>query len=80
MLKSPFGIFLAAAGVVLAVSPDARKAARKLAVKGTGWFLDARDQVVGKVSEFPENIPSIYNENRNANRGTLESGQPHIDR
>lgn len=45
MLKSPFGILLGAAAIVLAVSPEARKAARRLAVKGTELLLDVTDQI-----------------------------------
>jgi hypothetical protein len=36
---------LTAAAVILAVSPEARKATRKLAVKGTAVVLDIIDQV-----------------------------------
>ncbi|MET3211181.1 UNVERIFIED_CONTAM: hypothetical protein ABIC26_004148 [Paenibacillus sp. PvR008] len=45
MVKSPLGIIFAAAAIALAVSPEARKAARKLAVKGAGIVLELADQV-----------------------------------
>lgn len=45
MLKSPFGILIGAAAIALAVSPEARKAARRLAVKGTEMLLEVSDQI-----------------------------------
>ncbi|MBD0384241.1 hypothetical protein [Paenibacillus sedimenti] len=45
MNKSLFGIILGSAAIALAMSPKGRKAARKLAVKGTGAFLDMKDQI-----------------------------------
>jgi hypothetical protein len=51
MNKTPLSIMLAAAGILLAVSPEARGAARKLAVKLAGAMLDARDQIKEVTSE-----------------------------
>ncbi|TXK84358.1 hypothetical protein [Paenibacillus sp. N3.4] len=51
--KSLFGIILGAAALVLAVSPEGRKAVRKFAVKGTGAWLDIKDQIKEVTSEFP---------------------------
>jgi hypothetical protein len=45
MIKSPFGIILAAGAVILAMNPEARKALRQLAVKGTAAVLDIADQI-----------------------------------
>jgi Mg2+ and Co2+ transporter CorA len=45
LIKSPIGFLLTAAAVILAISPEARKATRKLAVKGTAVVLDIIDQV-----------------------------------
>jgi len=45
MAKIPFGIALAAAGLLLASSPEARKGARKLAVKGAEVLLEVSDQI-----------------------------------
>lgn len=45
MLKSRVGILLGVAGLLLALSPEARRAARRAAVKGTETFLDLADQV-----------------------------------
>lgn len=45
MAKSPLGIIVAAAAIALAVSPEARQAARKLAVKGAGVLLELSDQI-----------------------------------
>ncbi|KEO82219.1 YtxH domain-containing protein [Tumebacillus flagellatus] len=44
-LNSPVGIALTVAGVVLALSPEARKATRRLLVKGTASLLGAVDGV-----------------------------------
>lgn len=43
-MKSPVGILFAVAGLVLAVSPNARKAARKLVVRGAKLLLDLNSQ------------------------------------
>lgn len=44
-LTSPLGIALTVAGVVLAISPEARKATRRALVKGTAALLGAVDSV-----------------------------------
>ncbi|WP_261301799.1 hypothetical protein [Paenibacillus andongensis] len=51
--KSLFGIILGAAALVLAVSPEGRKAVRKFAVKGTGAWLEMKDQIKEAASPFP---------------------------
>ena len=51
--KSLFGLILGAAALVLAVSPESRKAVRKFAVKGTGAWLEIKDQIKEAASEFP---------------------------
>ncbi|WP_434510409.1 hypothetical protein [Desulfitobacterium sp. AusDCA] len=42
--KSPLGFVLGATALVLTVSPEARQATRRLAVKGTAVLLDLIDQ------------------------------------
>lgn len=42
--SSPVGIALTVAGVVLALSPEARKATRRMLVKGTAFVLGTVDQ------------------------------------
>ncbi|MCD9023282.1 hypothetical protein [Cohnella silvisoli] len=80
MIKSPIGILLAAAGVILAVSPDARKAVRKFAVKGTEWMLDLNDQLKAGIKEVKlVNVRSGNDEIHASNGGILSSEQPHID-
>jgi hypothetical protein len=80
MIKSPIGILLAAAGVILAVSPDARKAVRKIAVKGTEWALELNDQLKTRIKEVQMvNVHSANDENRGANEGILPKEQPHIE-
>jgi hypothetical protein len=44
MIKSPFGAGLAAAALLLALSPEARKTARKWAVKAAEMALDITEQ------------------------------------
>ncbi len=55
MIKSPIGILLAAAAVVLAVSPEARKTSRRLAVKGTAVLLEITDQIKDAAAARKEN-------------------------
>lgn len=43
--SSPLGLVLAVAGIALALSPETRKAVRKLMVKGTAEVLDAVDHM-----------------------------------
>lgn len=45
MNKSLIGMILGAAAIALAVSPEGRKAARKLAVRGTTALLELKDQI-----------------------------------
>jgi hypothetical protein len=45
--SSPIGIALMAAGVILALSPDARRAIRRFMVKGTAGVMDIAEQVGG---------------------------------
>ncbi|TDF93036.1 hypothetical protein [Paenibacillus piri] len=56
MIKSPLGFIFAAAAIVLAVSPEARKAARKLAVKGTEMLLEVADQIKDRTPAFQAEI------------------------
>ncbi|GAA3406931.1 hypothetical protein ACFFNY_25250 [Paenibacillus hodogayensis] len=44
MIKSPVGLALSAAALLLALSPEARKTARKWAVKATEMALDLSEQ------------------------------------
>jgi hypothetical protein len=48
MLKSPVGIALGAVTLLLALSPDARKTARKWAVKATEYVLDMSEPTKSK--------------------------------
>ena len=79
MIKSPIGILLAAAGVILVTSPDARNAVRKLAVKGTEWVLDLNSSLRPEARNEPlTNIGSASEESRAINVDILEKEQPHI--
>jgi hypothetical protein len=66
VVKSPLGIIFAAAAVALAVSPEARKAARKLAVKGAGIVLELADQVKDSTKQ-PQSAEAVQNEEKNTN-------------
>jgi hypothetical protein len=80
MLKSPIGLLLAAAGVILAVSPDARRAVRKIAVKGTEWVLDLNDQLKAGIKEVQlVKDRSGMDDNLVSQGGILSKEQPHID-
>jgi hypothetical protein len=79
MIKSPISLLFAAAGIILAFSPDARKAVRKMAVKGTEWILDLNEQFkAGARDEHLANVSSGNDAIRTTNVGILESEQPHI--
>lgn len=79
MIKTPFGILLAAAGVILVTSPDARKAVRKFAVKSTEWILDFNSSLKPEArNEQLVNIGSVNEESRAINGGILDKEQPHI--
>lgn len=67
MAKSPLGIIFAAAAVALAVSPEARKAARKLAVKGAAALLEIKDQIQDRTSGLR---PAIHEDENNTEPST----------
>lgn len=46
-LNGPLGIALTVAGVVLALSPEARRSVRKLLVKSTAGMMDAMEGMAG---------------------------------
>ncbi|BBI31898.1 hypothetical protein [Cohnella abietis] len=80
MFKSPISLLLAAAGIILAVSPNARKAVRKIAVKGTEWVLDMNDQLKAGIKEVDlANVLSGKDENHAEKAGILSTEQTHID-
>ena len=61
-LKNPIGFAFTATAVILALSPEARKTARKLAVKGTAAILDLADQMKEAVNQGPEEVKSFFEE------------------
>jgi gas vesicle protein len=60
MNKSLIGIILGAAAIALAVSPEGRKATRKLAVRGTTALLELKDQIKDAANQ----LPSVRKENK----------------
>jgi hypothetical protein len=55
ILKSPIGMAIAAGALILALSPEARKAVKRLAVKGTEMFGNASEQIKSYASGFETN-------------------------
>jgi hypothetical protein len=70
VVKSPLGIIFAAAAIALAVSPEARKAVRKLAVKGAGIVLELADQVKNGTREL-QTTEAVKNEEKNTEQVLL---------
>ena len=54
MIKSPVGLALGAAALLLAMSPEARKTARKWAVKATESVLDLSERTSSRFKRFGE--------------------------
>ncbi|MDR0266943.1 hypothetical protein [Paenibacillus sp.] len=61
-IKSPLGLILAAGILALAASPEARKKARNLAVKGTASILGLFDRVRDSTSEAQDQLASLVKE------------------
>jgi hypothetical protein len=66
-LKSPIGYALAAAAVILSTSPEARKALRQLAVKGTEFIMDLSEQAKAATSKMSTYVQDSQ---------TKQAGQP----
>ncbi|WP_158453698.1 hypothetical protein [Paenibacillus beijingensis] len=52
MFKSRIGIIAAVAGAIIALSPEARKALRTLAVKGTACIFDVNDRLKSGIKSY----------------------------
>jgi hypothetical protein len=75
-IKSPIGYALAAAAVALSISPEARKVARQLAVKGTEFILDLSEQakaVTSKMSTFVQDTQTKQPGQSDSNMPSLEN-------
>lgn len=71
--KSPFGFILAVAGVILVVSPEAREAARKAAVKAAAGVLDFVDKAKNSaVVDVKGYLPGESGEGEPANHNQTE--------
>jgi hypothetical protein len=82
-LKSPLGYALAAAAFALTVSPETRKTARLLAVKGTEMVLDLVEQAKSagaKVNEFAQESGTKQTANTPTYTQSLESHSQHKGR
>jgi hypothetical protein len=62
--RTPLGIALTAASVILAVSPEARKMTRRAAVKGISALLSAVDQIKAVASSAQNQISGMLEEGR----------------
>jgi hypothetical protein len=56
MFKSPFGLAILTAAVLLGISPKAREIARKYAVMGTEAILDITDQIKSSSAKITEQL------------------------
>lgn len=77
--RTPLGIALTAASVILAVSPEARQHVRKAVVKGLAATLGVIDQLQGAVSTAKIQIDSMLREAKEQPSGT-HNGLNHEDR
>lgn len=59
-LSSPLGIALTVAGLVLALSPEARRTVRKWVVKGTAGVMDTMEQVGGTAAGLTQSQPVMW--------------------
>ncbi|KIL41263.1 hypothetical protein SD70_08420 [Gordoniibacillus kamchatkensis] len=62
MIKSPIGAGLAAAALLLALSPEARKTARKWAVKAAEAALDLSEQAKEATANTRKQLQAIVEE------------------
>jgi hypothetical protein len=62
--RTPLGIALTAASVILAVSPEARKMTRRAAVKGISALLSAVDQIKAVASSAQNQFSGILEEGK----------------
>jgi hypothetical protein len=65
MFKSPFGLALAAAALLLALSPEARKTARKLVIKATEAAIDLSERTKEATMSMKSQMQSVVEEARN---------------
>ncbi|MCL6600143.1 MAG: hypothetical protein K6T81_15605 [Alicyclobacillus macrosporangiidus] len=57
--SSPIGITITVAGLILALSPQARSAIRRLMVKGTASAMDAMEKVGGLTAGILNIAPAV---------------------
>jgi hypothetical protein len=65
MIKSPFGIAFATVALLLAFSPEARRTARKLAIKATETALDLSEKTKEATVSMKKQLQSVVEEARN---------------
>jgi hypothetical protein len=69
MIKSPVGIALGAVTLLLALSPDARKTARKWAVKATEYVLDMSEQAKSAAGDIRSKLQTATQDLSSPNAG-----------
>ncbi len=79
--KSPLGIILTTAAVVLTVSPEARQATRRLVVKGLAGALSVVDQLKSSGTAVQGQVKELLSEAREsaAESGLLHAPAPVYD-
>jgi hypothetical protein len=70
MIKSPFGLALAAIALLLALSPEARKSARILAIKATETALELSEKTKEATVSMKKQFQSVVEEARNQHPST----------
>lgn len=70
--RTPLGIVLTAASVILAVSPTARQHTRKAVVKGLAATLGVIDQLQGTVSTAKKQLDTMLREAKEQPAGTSD--------
>lgn len=73
--KSPIGIALTAASVILALSPEARRMTRRAAVKGMAGVLSLVDQMKTATASTQQHISGFVDEARRSNTNDQERAQ-----
>jgi hypothetical protein len=75
--KSPLGIALTAAAVILYASPEARKAVRKMAVKGLSTIMSLTDQIKESASSVKsELMENEQQETKSEDTPVIDSYKP----
>lgn len=75
--KSPWGIALTAAAVILYVSPEARKAVRRVAVKGVSALMALTEQIKESADSVRNEGIEKAEEEKKAERAERNGSEPY---